>query len=158
MPGAPGIPAETFALLAANASQAAGALLTSQPKLTRKQDAVRLAATRPETADRLRPAENGEEFDRAVLAWRHGGRAGLDVLETAWTPSSQAMGRARAAFTEVVDDPGEGLDVERNQCTVHGTGVQVRLGKDGLWYPYRDQWPAGPPETDPGALFAALLG
>ncbi|WP_410579442.1 SWIM zinc finger family protein [Amycolatopsis sp. lyj-108] len=158
VPGAPDIPSETFALLVANAGQAAGALLTSQPKLTRKQDAVRLAATRPEVADRLRPAENGADFDRAVLAWRHGGRAGLEVLETAWTPPSQAMGRARAAFTEVVDDPGQGLDVERNHCTVHGTGVQVRLGKDGLWYPYRDQWPAGPPEADPGALFAALLG
>ncbi|MFE5569241.1 SWIM zinc finger family protein [Amycolatopsis japonica] len=158
VPGAPEIPAEAFALLIDNARQMAGALLASQPKLTRKQDAVRLAATRPETMERLRPAEHGENFDRAVLAWRHGGRAGLDVLETVWTPPSQAMGRARAAFAEVVDDPGEGLDVERNRCTVHGTGVQVRLGKDGLWYPYRDQWPAGPPEADPGALFAALLG
>jgi uncharacterized Zn finger protein len=158
VPGAPGIPAESFALLVANAGQVAGALLTSQPKLTRKQDAVRLAAAHPETAERLRPAGSGEDFDRAVLAWRHGGRAGLEVLETAWTPPSQAMGRARAAFAEVVDEPGQGLEVERNRCAVRGTGVQIRLGKDGLWYPYRDQWPAGPPEADPGVLFAALLG
>ncbi|MEV6912671.1 SWIM zinc finger family protein [Amycolatopsis sp. NPDC051071] len=152
VPGAPGIPEATFALLIGNAGYAASALLAEQPKLTRKQDAVRIAATHPETGERLRPD------DRAVLAWRYGGRAGLDVLETAWNPPSQAMGRARAAFAEVVDEPGEGLDVERNHCTVHGTGVEVRLGKDGLWYPYRDQWPAGPPEADPGTLFAALLG
>ncbi|MFE6610926.1 hypothetical protein [Amycolatopsis sp. NPDC057786] len=61
------------------------------------------------------------------------------------------MGRARTAFAEVVDDPGPGLDVERDHCTVHGTGVQVRLGKDGLWYPYRDQWPAGPAGRLPDA-------
>ncbi|WP_181772083.1 SWIM zinc finger family protein [Amycolatopsis pittospori] len=152
VPGAPDIPAETFALLIGNASSTASALLSEQPKLTRKQDAVRIAAAHPDTAERLRTDE------RAVLAWRHGGRTGLEVLETSWTPPAQAMGRARAAFAEVVDEPGEGLDVERNHCTVHGTGVQVRLGKDGLWYPYRDQWPAGPPEADPGVLFAALLG
>lgn len=158
VPGAPGIPAETFTLLVGNARHTAGALLSAQPKPTRKQDAVRIAATHPETADRLRPADRGEDFDRAVLAWRHGGRAGLEVFETTWTPPAQVVARAKTALAEVMDDPGYGLDVERNHCTVSGTGVQLRAGKDGLWYPYRDQWPAGAPEADPGVLFAALLG
>ncbi len=158
VPGAPGIPAETFALLIGNARYTAEALLSAQPKPTRRQDAVRIAASHPETTDRLRHADHGEDFDRAVVAWRHGGRAGLDVLETAWTPPARTLARARIALAEAMDDPGYGLEVERNRCTVAGTGVQVRVGKDGLWYPYRDQWPAGPPEKEPGELFAALLG
>ncbi|MEC3976789.1 SWIM zinc finger family protein [Amycolatopsis sp. H20-H5] len=57
VPSAPGIPAETFAMLAENAVEAAKAMLATPeaPRLTRAQDAVRLAATFPgsPTAARL---------------------------------------------------------------------------------------------------------
>ncbi|MFF8382407.1 SWF or SNF family helicase [Streptomyces kanasensis] len=44
---------------------------------------------------------------------------------------------------------------------VPGAGAQLRLGRDGRWWPYRrldGRWtPAGPADPDPGAVLAGLL-
>ncbi|MFD9890507.1 SWIM zinc finger family protein [Amycolatopsis sp. NPDC059027] len=162
VPAAPGIPAETFAVLADNAAAVAEAMLSGAPKLNRRQDAVRLAATFPgtEAAARLRE-DAGEDFARAVAAWTYGGRGGLDVLESTWSPPKPVLARARAALAEAVEDRGVVLEFDRNRGTVAGTDVQLRAGRDGRWYPYRAEagvwWPSGSPETDPGVAFAALL-
>ena len=149
IPAAPGIPAETFALLVANAQAQAQAVLAGEPWPGRRADAVRLAATFPETAGRL---GEGPEFARAVAAWTCGGRAGLDVLDTTWSPPKPALAHARAALAEVTD--AEPV-FERNHCTVGD--LQLRLDREGRWHPYRREdggwWPAGPPERDPGLLF-----
>ena len=138
IPAAPGIPEETFALLTAGAAELAGALLAGESWPTRRQDTVRLAALSPDA---------GDADPRAVAAWTHGGRAGLDVLETTWSPSAPVLARARAAL------PEDAL-FDRNRCT---TGdVQLRLDRAGRWHPYRLEdgvwWPVGEPDTHPEAL------
>ncbi len=108
------------------------------------------------------PAAVTAELDRAARAWQYGGPAGLDTLEQPWSPPKQDLARARTA----IDAAWEGtappeLDVARNRWTVTGRGVQLRYGRDGRWYPYREEagewWPAGPPERDPATALAELL-
>ncbi|MET8999821.1 SWIM zinc finger family protein [Amycolatopsis sp. NPDC004169] len=147
IPAAPGVPAEAFALLAANAAGQAEALLAGRGWPGRRHDAVRLAAEFPAVEPRL---GEGTEFARAVAAWRYGGPDGLEVLETSWTPPKPVLAAARAALVEAEGEPV----FERNRCTV-GL-VQLRLDRRGRWHPYRleggEWWPAGTPERDPGLL------
>ncbi|MEV7037748.1 SWF/SNF family helicase [Amycolatopsis sp. NPDC051061] len=148
IPAAPGVPAEAFALLAANASAQARAMLADEPWPGRRHDTVRLAAEFPAVASRL---GEGAEFERAVAAWTHGGRAGLEVLDAPWTPPKAALAAARAALADVTDEEPV---FDRNRCTAGE--VQVRLDRRGRWHPYRREggewWPVGPPEPDPGLL------
>lgn len=171
-PAAPGGP-DPFALdqLATDAAARAHALLTAgrDPvgELTLWQDAVRLAAARPgsgltagtralysslSAADERTPAE----LARAVAAWRQGGLEGLAVLEEPWDPPAGRFDRARPLLL-AADLPA--FRPWRNRLTHPGGHVQLRLGRDGLWYPYEsepghdDWWPRGTPDLDPvGAL------
>ncbi|WP_406721781.1 hypothetical protein OG968_34735 [Streptomyces althioticus] len=131
------------------------------------QDTVRLAATHPDprVVQRLRTGcgRPGEDLDRAAAAWRTGGRAALDVLEHPWTPPAQQTARARTALAtawEAEELPP--ITVEGNRWTLTGRDLQLRLGRDGRWYPYRRRdtlwWPAGPPSTDPAQTLADLTG
>ncbi|MEV4052858.1 SWF/SNF family helicase [Amycolatopsis sp. NPDC049688] len=148
IPAAPGVPAEAFAMLAANAAGRARALLAGQRWPSRRQDAVRWAAEFPSAAQGL---GSGPEFARAVAAWTHGGPDGLEVLESTWAPPKPALAAARAALAEVAE--AEPV-FDRNRCTVGA--VQLRLDRGGRWHPYRLEegtwWPAGAPESDPGLL------
>lgn len=145
IPAAPGVPAEAFALLAANAAVQARAVLAGEPWPGRRVDTVRLAADFPSVASQL---GEGAEFERAVAAWTHGGRAGLEVLDSSWSPPKAALAAARAALAD------EAPVFERNRCTAGD--VQLRLDRAGRWHPYRREggewWPSGPPEADPGLL------
>ncbi|MGJ5752442.1 SWIM zinc finger family protein [Streptomyces puniciscabiei] len=171
-PAAPGGP-DPFALdqLATDAAARAHALLGTgrDPvgELTLWQDAVRLAAARPgsgltattrtlyatlATAAGRTPAE----LARAVAAWRQGGAAGLAVLEEPWDPPAGRFDRARPLLL-AADLPA--FRPWRNRLTHPRGHVQLRLGRDGLWYPYEsepgqdDWWPRGTPDLDPvGAL------
>ncbi|NEA92980.1 hypothetical protein G3I22_11675, partial [Actinospica acidiphila] len=105
----------------------------------------------------------GEDLDRAAAAWRTGGRAALDVLEHAWTPPEQQTARARTALAAAWEaDELPPVTVDGNQWTLTGRDLQLRLGRDGRWYPYRRRddlwWPAGPPSTDPAEALADLTG
>ncbi|MFE5921278.1 SWIM zinc finger family protein [Streptomyces sp. NPDC056468] len=171
-PAAPGGP-DPFALdqLATDAAARAHALLSTGrdpvAELTLWQDAVRLAAARPGSgltagtralysslsaaADRT-PAE----LARAVAAWRQGGLEGLSVLEEPWDPPAGRFDRARPLLL-AADLPA--FLPWRNHLTHPRGHVQLRLGRDGLWYPYEsepghdDWWPRGTPDLDPvGAL------
>ncbi|CAM5349582.1 Putative NRPS cluster protein OS=Streptomyces glaucescens OX=1907 GN=SGLAU_04360 PE=4 SV=1 [Streptomyces glaucescens] len=129
------------------------------------RDCVRIAATRPgaQVLARLREAcGSPQQLDRAAEAWRLGGSAGLDVLEEAWTPPQADIARARTALTagwEHSELPE--LEVRDNRWTLAGTGLQLRYGRDGRWYPYRQQdgrwWPAAAPHHDPAEVLAELL-
>ncbi|MEU8030098.1 SWIM zinc finger family protein [Streptomyces sp. NPDC049099] len=171
-PAAPGGP-DPFALdqLATDAAARAHALLGTgrDPvgELTLWQDAVRLAAARPgsgltaatrtlyaalATAAGRTPAD----LARAVAAWRQGGLAGLAVLEEPWDPPAGRFDRARPLLL-AADLPA--FRPWRNRLTHPRGHVQLRLGREGLWYAYEsepghdDWWPRGTPDLDPvGAL------
>ncbi|MFF4801270.1 SWIM zinc finger family protein [Streptomyces sp. NPDC001351] len=171
-PAAPGGP-DPFALdqLATDAAARAHALLSTGrdpvAELTLWQDAVRLAAARPgsgltagtralyaslASAAGRTPAE----LARAVAAWRQGGLEGLAVLEEPWDPPAGRFDRARPLLL-AADLPA--FRPWRNHLTHPRGHVQLRLGRDGLWYAYEsepghdDWWPRGTPDLDPvGAL------
>ncbi|MEV0740726.1 SWIM zinc finger family protein [Streptomyces sp. NPDC050549] len=171
-PASPGGP-DPFALdqLATDAAARAHALLSTgrDPvgELSLWQDAVRLAAARPGSgltattrslyaslakATGRPPGELG----RAVAAWRQGGIEGLAVLEEPWDPPAGRFDRARPLLL-AADLPA--FRPWHNHLTHPHGHVQLRLGRDGLWYAYEsepgheDWWPRGTPDLDPvGAL------
>ncbi|MFC8419543.1 SWIM zinc finger family protein [Streptomyces sp. NPDC057236] len=171
-PAAPGGP-DPFALdqLATDAAARAHALLTTgrDPvgRLTLWQDAVRLAAARPGSgltaatrtlySSLARAAgRTPAELARAVAAWRQGGPTGLAVLEEPWDPPAGRFDRARPLLL-AADLPA--FRPWRNRLTHPRGHVQLRLGRDHLWYAYEsepdhdDWWPRGTPDPDPvGAL------
>ncbi|MEU3930884.1 SWIM zinc finger family protein [Streptomyces sp. NPDC029044] len=171
-PAAPGGP-DPLALdqLATDAAARAHALLGTgrDPvgQLTFWQDAVRLAAARPGAgltagtrslyASLASAAgRTPSELARAVAAWRQGGLEGLAVLEEPWDPPAGRFDRARPLLL-AADLPA--FRPWRNHLTHPRGHLQLRLGRDGLWYAYEsdpghdDWWPRGTPDLDPvGAL------
>ncbi|MFF4840322.1 SWIM zinc finger family protein [Streptomyces collinus] len=171
-PAAPGGP-DPFALdqLATDAAARAHALLATgrDPvgELTLWEDAVRLAAARPGSGltatSRALYATLAEatgrtpaDLARAVAAWRQGGLEGLAVLDEPWDPPAGRFDRARPLLL-AADLPA--FRPWRNRLTHPQGHVQLRLGRDGLWYAYEsepgqdDWWPRGTPDLDPvGAL------
>jgi len=135
------------------------------PELTVAQDAVRLAVGAPDSAmaDRL-AEESGRDREglvRATRAWELGGAAALSVLEQKWTVSGETLARARAALESAWEgDERPSLRSDANRWTVVGSPDQLRLGRDGRWWPYRKErgrWkPAGPAAQDPASALAAL--
>ncbi|MET8505119.1 SWF or SNF family helicase [Streptomyces sp. NPDC004787] len=165
----PGLDPAALEFLAADAAARAHRLLSGatafdEPALTPDQDAVRLAAGSPPSwlAARLASGSGRSraELDLAVRAWRAGGRAGLAVLDEEWTPGPEALRRAETRLAEAWE--AEDRPVLRASAparwTVDGAGLELRLGEDGRWWPYRetpDGWsPAGPPDPDPAAALA----
>ncbi|MDV9173074.1 hypothetical protein R6V09_23525, partial [Streptomyces sp. W16] len=136
-------------------------------ELTLWQDAVRLAAARPGSgltattrslyASLARATKRSPgELARAVAAWRQGGIEGLAVLEEPWDPPAGRFDRARPLLL-AADLPA--FRPWHNHLTHPHGHVQLRLGRDGLWYAYEsepghdDWWPRGTPDLDPvGAL------
>ncbi|MFJ7101549.1 SWIM zinc finger family protein [Streptomyces albogriseolus] len=171
-PASPGGP-DPFALdqLATDAAARAHALLTTGRDpvgpLSLWHDAVRLAAARPGSgltagsralyASLARAAgRTPGDLARAVAAWRQGGPGGLAVLEEPWDPPAGRFDRARPLLL-AADLPA--FRPRRNRLTHPRGHVQLRLGRDHLWYAYEsepgqdDWWPRGTPDPDPvGAL------
>ncbi|WP_373306634.1 SWIM zinc finger family protein [Streptomyces spinoverrucosus] len=171
-PAAPGGP-DPFALdqLATDAAARAHALLVTGrdpvAELTLWQDAVRLAAARPGSGltagtralySSLASAvgRTPAELARAVAAWRQGGLDGLAALEEPWDPPAGRFDRARPLLL-AADLPA--FRPWRNRLTHPNGHIQLRLGRDALWYAYEsepgqdDWWPRGTPDPDPvGAL------
>ncbi|MGW1881905.1 SWIM zinc finger family protein [Streptomyces sp. NPDC001970] len=138
--------------------------------LTPWQDAVRLAAAHPGsgltastralyTALARATDRTPTDLARAVAAWRQGGLAGLAVLEKEWDPPAGPFDRARPALA-AADFP----DFRPSHNRLSTPSLQLRLGRDGLWYGYEsdpgrdDWWPRGTPDADPVGALAALLG
>lgn len=159
-PPAPGVAPAALALLVADAAARARALLLAPRRpLDTHADAVRLAATYPELADRL---GTSAEFRRDVAAWRHGGAGFVEVLAGPWSPPANSVARARTALeTAWEGERTPEFDVWRNRWTVRGRELQLRYGRDGNWYPLRRDgqwwWPAGAPARDLAAAVNTLL-
>ncbi|MFH9397569.1 SWF or SNF family helicase [Streptomyces sp. NPDC017556] len=177
---APGVDPAALEVLAADSAVRAHRMLLDalapghggQPlpvELTPRQDAVRLAADArpdPRIGGRLaagsgRPAA---DLDAAVRAWRYGGVAALAVLDEEWTPDPEDLARARARLGEAWE-AGERPGLRANgraRWTVAGADFQLRLDRNGRWWPYRKQrgrWvPAGPADDDPAGALAGADG
>jgi uncharacterized Zn finger protein len=175
-PPAPGIDPAALEFLAARTAVEAHRLLAGalragpeaqelEAELTVAQDAVRLAAGAPgaAVADRLAhgSGRDGEQLALAAIAWRHGGTAALRVYEEEWTVEGETLARARAALDSAWDeDERPVLRAAGNRWTVVGTSSQLRLGRDGRWWPYRKEhgrWvPAGGAARDPATALASM--
>ncbi|MCS0634887.1 SWF or SNF family helicase [Streptomyces sp. LP05-1] len=131
------------------------------------RDAVRLAAAAeqvPGAWARLaagsgrRPAE----LARAVRAWRLGGEPALAVLEGRDGPGPEALARAadRLAGAWEPDERPPLRAAGPGRWTIPGAGAQLRVDREGRWWPYAreagDWVPAGPPDRDPAAALAAV--
>ncbi|OLZ72080.1 SWF or SNF family helicase [Streptomyces sp. IMTB 2501] len=158
---------EAYRLLAETLRSAPAALrsdLWDGTGRTAAKDAVRLACGTPSdaTAERL-AQESGRGragLATAVRAWRAGGAAALALLDEEWQVEGLALARARAALEAAWEaDERPPLHRSGNRWTDPGEGVQLRLGQDGRWWPYRDEagsWvPAGGPDRDPATALAA---
>jgi uncharacterized Zn finger protein len=151
--------------LLAESLHAGPGLLPEGAEPTVGQDAVRLAAGTPERAVVDRLAEGSgrsrKELASAVRAWRYGGVTSLRVLEEEWDVRGEAWARACAALDAAWDE-GErpALCVHGNRWTVADGSAQLRLGRDGRWWPYRAEdghWvPAGGGAHDPATALASL--
>ncbi|GAA4668832.1 SWF or SNF family helicase [Streptomyces youssoufiensis] len=176
--GAPVPDAEALEFLAADAAVRARHLLTqacapghadapAPVELTVWQDAVRLAASAPGPRVMARLAagcgRDGADLDRAVRAWEYGGRDALAVLDERWTPDAEALARAGAQLARAWEDEAgrPRLRAEGNRWTAHDGRAQLRYGRDGRWWPYREEggrwYPAGPAATDPATALAGAL-
>lgn len=167
-PPAPGVDPAALEFLAARTAAEAYRLLVEQDtlreELTVAQDAVRLAVDAPpESAVLERLAEGSgrtsEELALATRAWQHGGIDALDVLEEEWTVEGEVLARARAALDSAwEEDERPVLHGQGNRWTVVGAPSQLRLGRDGRWWPYRKEsgrWaPAGDAAQDPATALA----
>jgi uncharacterized Zn finger protein len=101
------------------------------------------------------------DLARQALAWKHGGAAGLDLLTARWDPGAEDRDAPRlldAARQALRAKTGEAAEVEQNR--VSATRLQLRLGRDLLWYPYTrsgpDWEPSGAPAPNPSAAIADL--
>jgi uncharacterized Zn finger protein len=166
VPAAHGVDPAALRLLAVDAAARARQALTADDALVLDEwtDRVRMAATHRDAVLWARLGDGaGERFDRAVWAWTFAGAAGVDALQEVWSPPAADAARARAAIAAVFADDAQvpGIAVWRNRFTIDERDVQVRLGRDGLWYPYRrragEWWPGGPPGRDAGAVVSDLL-
>jgi uncharacterized Zn finger protein len=107
--------------------------------LSEEADLARRAAAAVGTDDwpglAARSGVAATELARRAEAWRHGGEAGLVVLdEGRWRPPTSVMVAAREAVAGA-RGPGRAhrVTVEANRISVD-TAVQLRLGRDGRWY------------------------
>lgn len=147
------------------------------PPLTAAEDAVRLTAEAGDFRVRSRlAAATGRDrpaMDLAVRAWGFGGPAALAALEEDWTPDRATLARARAALAAAWADEGAPvLRRIRARWSEAGGERQLRLGRDGRWWPYSREagregdraagraagrWvPAGPSAPDPASALAVL--
>lgn len=177
--GTPGIDTTALEFLASDAALRAQQMLRdaltsanagSEPSrpLTQPEDAVRLAAAAPVQPVAERLAEGcgltPPQLASAVRAWESGGSAALSLWAEPWTPGADEMARARvqlaAAWAEEEAPPA--LHVTDNRWTTPDDSAQLRLGRDGRWWPYRREhgtWsPAGGPEQGPAAALAVASG
>jgi uncharacterized Zn finger protein len=141
--------------LVTGASPDAGLCLDEEADLARRAD---LAFGTP-AFGRLaqRSGVDGRLLARTALAWRYGGQTGLETLTSGWNPQDEQPDAAdllKGAANALRGATREPAYVVANRVTAGR--IQVRLGRELLWYPYlradEDWEPVGPPHADPARV------
>jgi uncharacterized Zn finger protein len=173
----PGVDPSALVLLGSRAAAQAHRLLAEamgsghgrQPvdaEPTVSHDAVRLAAGDPgrEVAHRLGDGtgRSREALAVAVRAWRLGGDGALSVLEEEWSVKGDTLARARAALESAWEEHERPvLRARANRWTAVGAPHQLRLDREGRWWPYRRErgrWvPVGGATPDPATALASAV-
>lgn len=164
----PGVPdKEQLDLLAADAAARAAAILAGDTMVTDDPliDTVRLLASASGTPHTTQAAQlTGipvDDLRRLVIAYRHGGAAGVAAAHEA-TPCdpdemSMAVDEVRRRRTFAVGE----LSVDPGTITDAGAGIRLRRGPDGRWHPFtlaRGQWwPAGGVNASASAAYQAAV-
>jgi uncharacterized Zn finger protein len=159
-PATSGIRIEDLTDLAIDAAQRAWELATGTGDggvgLDADHDLARRAAsllgTRDFDALATRAGVTRRQLVRHALAWRAGGAEGVDVLSLSWAPEAEVLDDARDALRATGARPR----VFENRVTAGP--IQLRLGRNGLWYRCDKRsadWElAVPPHPDPRELLA----
>jgi hypothetical protein len=128
-------------------------------------DAVRILAT-PEGAPHAGQAARltgmpEDELRGLVLAYRHGGTAGVSAAVGATACPADDMDDAVREVRKRRGLAIGDLEAGSGSITDPGAGVRIRLGPDSRWYPFtsaRDRWwPAPGANPSPGAAYQAAL-
>ena len=153
-PAGSGIDTAALRLLAADAAARALDLARGASsgglELTPDEDVARWAAAALDAADGAPGIDLGtlagragvrpRELLRRALAWRAGGPGCLAVLDASWDAGPEALARGRALL-------GPGATGRRNRLTLGER--QLRLGRDGRWYPFVKRGPTWDPDGPP---------
>lgn len=95
------------------------------------------------------------ELDDRALAWLYGGEPGIAALDDQFQPDPET----RQAADAILKARFGTVTRRRNRWTITAEARQLRLGRDGRWYPYAKEdghWlPDGPPAEDPLAAATA---
>ncbi len=94
---------------------------------------------------------------RRALAWAAGGTAALEVLQGApWRPTAEDVDEGAAALRSALGE----VTVRGERVTCGSRGIQLRLGRNGLWYLLVRRaglWEIhDPPAADPGELVSLV--
>ena len=164
-PPGSGVAAEDLAVLARDAAQRALDLCRGVGdgglRLSPDADLARLAAARlgrpgfDDFAERSGAAPRS--LMRLALAWAAGGTAALEALEgPSWRPAAEDVEEGAAALRAALGE----VTVRGERVTCGSHGIQLRLGRDGLWYLLvrrGGRWEIhDPPAADPAALVSLL--
>ncbi|MFI2906898.1 hypothetical protein ACG2OD_01310 [Streptomyces sp. PDY-4] len=165
-PPLPGPRAQDMNRMTADAAVRAQTLLADTVTAPHDElaDILRILAS-PDGADRLPAAQHATGLPEATLrammiGYRHGGPAGAHATLAATPATTDDLERARQTIhTSRAAGLGT-VDIDGNALTDTTTGVQIRPGPDGRWYPFTlwraDEWrPAPGACDDPAEAFRA---
>ncbi|MGW1617339.1 hypothetical protein ACWCQZ_50245 [Streptomyces sp. NPDC002285] len=165
-PPAPGPTLQALRLLTRDAAARARELLASRPVLVGDdpvQDAARLladAAHRPyleHAAEQL--GLSTLQMRDLALAHEYGGAAGVEAALWPLAADAEVLAHAEAAIQPHRPARLASLVSQDNQLTDAAARIQLRLGSDGLWYPFTDwhgTWrPVPDPSRNPATAYKA---
>ncbi|MGW1044369.1 hypothetical protein [Streptomyces sp. NPDC002547] len=165
-PPAPGPTVHSLRLLTRNAAARASEILAGRTRPAGDdpvQDAARLLADPAHRAHLEHAAEqlglSTLQMRDLALAHEYGGAAGVEVALWPLAADAEALAHAEVAIQPHRPAPLASLVSQDNQLTDAAAHIQLRLGSDGLWYPFTDwhgTWrPAPGPSGDPAAAYKA---
>ena len=139
------------------AAMLAGANVESDDALV---DAVRLLASTSGWSAQV-PGIAEDDLRRLIIAYRHGGTAGVSAaLEATPCEPDELSGAVDEVHRRRTFAVGE-LSVEAGTITDDGAGVRLRRGPDGQWYPFtfarKQWWPAVGANPSAGAAYLAAV-